>query len=119
MDHATAALRRFNRFFTRFVGALNVDFLGAGMTLPEARLLYEIAHADGVLASALQTSLGMDAGFVSRMVRRFEQRSWIERDRGAGDGRRRPIRLTSQGRHAFERLDAPSAPRGGEGARPP
>ena len=106
MDHATAALRRFNRFFTRFVGALNVDFLGVGMTLPEARLLYEIAHADGVLASALQTSLGMDAGFVSRMVRRFEERSWIERDRSAGDGRRRPIRLTLEGRHAFERLDA-------------
>ena len=83
MNEATAALRRFNRFFTRFVGALNADFLGAGITLPEARLLYEIAHADGVLASSLQTALGMDAGFVSRVLRRFEQRDWIARDRGA------------------------------------
>lgn len=105
MDGTMAALRRFNRFFTRFVGALNADFLGSGLTLPEARLLYEIAHADDVLASSLQTTLGMDAGFVSRVVRRFEQRGWIERDRAARDGRLRPICLTRTGRGVFEQLD--------------
>ena len=105
MDGATASLRRFNRFFTRFVGALNADFLGVGMTLPEARLLYEVAQADGRVASDLQNALGMDAGFVSRVLQRFEQRYWVERDRGAGDARRRPIRLMPEGRLAFELLD--------------
>jgi DNA-binding MarR family transcriptional regulator/GNAT superfamily N-acetyltransferase len=106
MDDAIAAVRTFNRFFTRHVGALNPDFLGAGMTLAEARLLFEIAQADGPVAADLQSALDMDAGFVSRVLRRFEVRRWIVRARGPGDARRRPITLTVEGRAAFEALDA-------------
>ena len=75
------------------------------MTLPEARVLYELAHADRTLASDLQISLGMDAGHVIRLVARFERKGWIDRHREEDDGRRRPITLTLKGRDAFAVLD--------------
>lgn len=103
-DPATR-LRRFNRFFTLFVGALDPRFLGTDLTLAEARLLYEIAQSEAPLARALGDALAMDAGFVSRVLRRFETRGWIERLRGPADGRQRPIRLTPAGQAAFAELD--------------
>jgi DNA-binding MarR family transcriptional regulator/GNAT superfamily N-acetyltransferase len=106
MDSAIDSLRAFNRFFTQFVGALQPRFLGTDMTLGEARLLFEIAHADAPLASDLQAALDMDAAHVSRVVRRFEARGWIRRGRGEGDARQRPIALTADGAAAFEALDA-------------
>ncbi len=105
MDDAIASVRAFNRFFTRHVGVWNPDFLGANMTLVEARLLFEIAQGDGAVASDLQAALDMDAGFASRMLRRLEARHWIVRTRSQGDGRRRPIALTAEGRAVFEDLD--------------
>jgi DNA-binding MarR family transcriptional regulator/GNAT superfamily N-acetyltransferase len=105
MDDAIQAVRGFNRFFTRFVGALDADFLGTGMSLAEARLLFEIARAEAPVAADLQKALEMDAGFVSRVLARFEARGWIMRG-SAPDGRRRPIQLTPEGRSTFETLDA-------------
>ena len=105
MDTAVATVRRFNRFFTRFVGALDANFLGTGMSLAEARLLFEIANAEAPLASDLEQALGMDPGFVSRILARFEARGWVERLRDTSDARRRPMSLTSAGRAAFEMLD--------------
>ena len=105
MDQAIASVRSFNRFFTRFVGALDPRFLGTEMTLSEARLLYELAQPGIPLASDLQAALGMDAGHVSRVMRRFEQRGWIIRARGGADARRRPIALTAAGRAAFADMD--------------
>jgi DNA-binding MarR family transcriptional regulator/GNAT superfamily N-acetyltransferase len=105
MDEAVAALRAFTRFYTRSVGALGAHYLGSDLTLTEARLLYEIAKGEAPLAAALQAELGLDAGYVSRMLRRFQARGWIERGRGE-DRRRRPISLTPAGRAAFEALDA-------------
>ena len=104
MDEAIAALRAFSRFYTRSVGALDPHFMGSGLSLTEARLLYEIATCKTPLASELQAVLGLDAGYVSRILRRFETKGWIARRRGK-DGRRRPIGLTEQGRAAFEALD--------------
>lgn len=109
MTDTVAALRAFNRFHTRFSGALQPSYMESGMGLTAARLLYEIAQADqssdeGVLASALQDRLGVDSGYCSRILRGFEKRGWIIRARGA-DARRRPIRLTREGRSAFEVLD--------------
>ena len=86
MDETISAVRAFNRFFTRHVGALNPDFLGAGMTLAEARVLYEIAQAEGLVAADLQAKLDMDAGFVSRVLRRFETQPWIVRTRSRATG---------------------------------
>ncbi len=105
MDDAIAALRAFNRFHTRFVGALDAHYLDSDLSLAEARLLYEIASRPAPLAAELQAELGLDAGYVSRILRRFQAKGWIERGRGE-DGRRRPISLTGAGRDAFAALDA-------------
>jgi DNA-binding MarR family transcriptional regulator/GNAT superfamily N-acetyltransferase len=105
MKAAAARLRRFNRFFTQFVGALDPKFLGTEMSLAEARLLFEIAQKEGLLASDLQATLLMDGGFVSRVLGRFESRGWIARGQGGADARQRPISLTEAGRKAFRELD--------------
>src|SRR3569623_2241836 len=104
MDEAIAALRAFNRFHTRLVGALDADYLDSDLSLAEARLLYEIAHREAPLASELQAGLGLDAGYVSRVLRRFQAEGWISRSRGA-DARRRPIALSEAGRAKFALLD--------------
>jgi DNA-binding MarR family transcriptional regulator/N-acetylglutamate synthase-like GNAT family acetyltransferase len=104
MEDAIAAVRRFNRFYTRLVGALDAHFLGTSLTLPEARVLFEIAHDVDPMAARLKTALGMDAGFLSRVLARFEKRGWIVRGRG-DDARRRPITLTDAGRAVFDDLD--------------
>ena len=106
MDEAVSAMRRFNRFFTRFVGALDADFLDSGMSLAEARILFEIAHREPCFAGDLQAELDLDAGFVSRVLRRFEGRAWIRRKRLNNDGRRRAIELTRLGRDQFKKLDS-------------
>lgn len=105
MEQAIQTIRGFNRFFTRHVGAIDARFLDMDVNLPEARLLFEIAMREPVMASALQDALDLDRGYLSRMVARFEDRGWIRRDRVEGDARARPIRLTSSGRAAFEMLD--------------
>ncbi len=105
MECAIAAVRTFNRFYTRRVGALNARFLGTELSLPEARLLFEIAHAPQPLASELQRELGMDAGYLSRVLARFEARGWITRKAGGEDARRRPITLTPAGAAVFDALD--------------
>jgi DNA-binding MarR family transcriptional regulator/GNAT superfamily N-acetyltransferase len=105
MDDAVAALRAFTRFYTRFAGALDAHYMDSDLSLAEARLLYEIANRDAPLAAALQADLGLDAGYVSRILRRFQAKSWIARGRGA-DARARPISLTDAGRRVFAALDA-------------
>jgi DNA-binding MarR family transcriptional regulator/GNAT superfamily N-acetyltransferase len=105
MEEAIAAVRTFNRFYTRRVGALNQRFLGTELSLPEARLLFEIAHGERPVAVDLQRSLGMDAGYMSRVLARFETRGWIVRENGGEDARRRPIRPTAEGRAVFDLID--------------
>jgi DNA-binding MarR family transcriptional regulator/GNAT superfamily N-acetyltransferase len=105
MEPTITAVRRFNRFYTQHIGALDAHFLGTDTTLAEARLLFEIAQADAPVAADLQSALGMDAGYVSRVLARFERRGWISRDRAHIDARRRPITLTEAGRAAYTALD--------------
>jgi DNA-binding MarR family transcriptional regulator/GNAT superfamily N-acetyltransferase len=105
MEDAIAAIRRFNRFYTQFVGALDANFLDSGMSLAEARILFEAAHREPCFADDLQATLDLDAGFVSRVLGRFENRQWIERVRADHDRRRRSIRLTARGKQEFEKLD--------------
>jgi DNA-binding MarR family transcriptional regulator/GNAT superfamily N-acetyltransferase len=101
MPETITALRAFNRFHTRFVGALDAGYMGSAMTLVEARLLYEIVNRDGPLAAELGGALGLDAGYASRWL---EVRGWIARGRGS-DARQRPIALTPAGQAAFDALD--------------
>jgi DNA-binding MarR family transcriptional regulator/GNAT superfamily N-acetyltransferase len=105
MDDAIATVRAFNRFYTQFVGALDAEFLGTEVSLPEARVLFEIVHGGAPAAADIQAALDMDAGYLSRILSRFEARGWIERARGEGDGRRRSIASTAAGRAAFEVVD--------------
>jgi DNA-binding MarR family transcriptional regulator len=104
VDPAVKALRRFNRFHTRFTGVLDASFLGSGLSLTEARFLFEIATREPALAATVRAELGLDAGYLSRIVARCERRGWIRRGRGT-DARQRPIELTPAGRAVFDALD--------------
>ncbi len=105
MENAIASVRRFNRFYTGLIGALDAGFLGTEVTLPEARLLFEIATREPATARAMQAAIGMDAGYVSRILARFEERGWISRARDDADSRSRPIHLTDTGRETFVTID--------------
>ena len=113
IDVAIEAIRSFNRFYTSFVGALDSHFLGTEATLGEARLLFEVATSDAAIATDLQASLGIDPGYLSRMLARLEARHWITRDRTEDDARRRPLRLTPEGRAIFAQIDRNQSDRTG------
>ena len=88
-DADVTAIRRFNRFYTQTIGALDARFLGTEASLPEARLLFEIATREPVTATVLQDALDMDAGYLNRLVARFATRGWIARVRRDDDARDR------------------------------
>lgn len=105
---AIAAIRRFNRLHTSWVGALGGSLHGSGVALTEARVLYELAQRDGWLAGELARDLCLDPAYLSRILKRFSAMGWLERERSTRDARARPLRLTAQGRAAFAPLDAAS-----------
>ena len=102
-----AAVRRFNRFYTRQIGVLNEGLLRSPFSLAEARVLYELAQRDKPTASALRLELNLDAGYLSRILRDFERRGLIKK-RAAKDGRQSLLSLTAHGSAAFARLNARS-----------
>ena len=102
------AVRRFNRFYTRYIGVLQEHILDSPFSLAQARLLYELAHHDGVTATELAAELGLDAGYVSRTLRGFQHEGWLGKTPSSTDGRRTLLALTGQGRAVFEQLDQAS-----------
>jgi DNA-binding MarR family transcriptional regulator/GNAT superfamily N-acetyltransferase len=104
-----AAVRAFNRFYTRRVGLLGDDFLHTPHTLTEARVLYELGHGDVVEVGALRRALDIDAGYLSRLLSRLEEQGLVARERSEDDGRRQRVRLTDAGAEAFAELDRRSA----------
>jgi DNA-binding MarR family transcriptional regulator/predicted N-acetyltransferase YhbS len=100
-----AAVRGFNRFYTRRLGLLHPGLAGSDLSLTEARVLYELAHREAPTASQLADDLGLDPGYVSRMLAGFARRGLLARRRADGDARRHELRLTRRGRAAFARLD--------------
>ncbi|TIV66261.1 MAG: winged helix-turn-helix transcriptional regulator, partial [Mesorhizobium sp.] len=102
------AVRAFNRFYTRQIGVLDEGWLKSTFSLTEARVLYELAHRDGLVASDLVRDLGLDPGYVSRLLKKFEERGLVERAASEADARRSPIALTPAGRDAFAPLNQDS-----------
>ena len=99
------AVRGFNRFYTQKIGVLGEGLLESPFSLTEARLLYELAQREQPTASGLCRDLGLDPGYVSRMLRRFEKQRLIQRTRSAADGRQSFLALTPAGRAAFGGLN--------------
>jgi DNA-binding MarR family transcriptional regulator/GNAT superfamily N-acetyltransferase len=98
---AVKEIREFNRFYTNFIGALDYGRqLHTPYNLTEARVLYELAHADWTDAADLRMELSLDAGYLSRMLARFEERELITRRPSEQDARRQRIELTAQGHEA-------------------
>jgi DNA-binding MarR family transcriptional regulator/GNAT superfamily N-acetyltransferase len=104
-----AQVRAFNRFYTNVIGVLHGPYLDSPFTLTEGRLLFEIARQDSVEVSDLRRALDIDAGYLSRVLTRFEAESLVTRHRSATDARRQEIRVTDAGRAAAADLDRRSA----------
>lgn len=99
-------IRAFNRFYTNLIGALDYSrHLHTPYTLTEARVLYELAHADGLDAADLRAALSVDAGQLSRMLAAFERRGLVTRTASERDARRQRVELTPDGRAAAGLLE--------------
>ena len=104
-DPRIAAVRRFGRFYTQRIQALREAYLDTPFSLAESRVLYELATRESTTAAELARELGLDSGYLSRIVRRFEMDGLLARVRSSGDGRAQVLRLTAPGRAAFAPLD--------------
>jgi DNA-binding MarR family transcriptional regulator/GNAT superfamily N-acetyltransferase len=102
-------VRAFNRFYTRVIGVLEEGVVETAYSLPEARVLFELAQGDEHEVGAVRRSLGVDAGYLSRMLARLEEQGLVARRRSARDARRQIVQLTSHGRSEFADLDARSS----------
>jgi DNA-binding MarR family transcriptional regulator/GNAT superfamily N-acetyltransferase len=105
IERRVAALRRFNRFYSRRIGALDERHLRSPFSLAEARVLYELARRKRTTAGDLIRALGLDAGYLSRIVGGFVRRGLVARTRAVGDRRQRLLALTRSGRAVFAGLD--------------
>lgn len=110
MDTSTQALdiRAFNRFYTRRIGMLGPTLSGSAFTLPEARVLWELAHHAPLSAAALSQGLQLDAGYLSRLLRSLKTRGLLTEAAHPSDGRQRLLSLSAAGRRAFAPLDRAS-----------
>ena len=106
MDPRIQAIRRFNRSYTRVIGVLNESMLGGDFTLSETRVLYEIGTAGPLTAATLARDLGLDTGYLSRILAHFDRKNLLHRARDNQDARRTILSLTDDGRATLDRLEA-------------
>ena len=107
-DNRVAAVRRFSRFYTRVIGALQDGLLHSSFSLAEARVLYELAQRAGATATELGRELDLDPGYLSRILQRFERDGLLARAPSPIDRRQSLLSLTRVGHDAFAPLDARS-----------
>ncbi|HYL22193.1 MAG TPA: helix-turn-helix domain-containing GNAT family N-acetyltransferase [Gemmatimonadales bacterium] len=108
VDRRIAAVRRFNRFYTRRIGVLQERAYRSPFSLAAVRVLYELAHRTKPTATALAQELALDPGYLSRILRGFERRGLVARTRSETDARQSHLALTTKGRKVFAPLDARS-----------
>jgi len=101
-------IRAFNRWYTGVIGLLDDVILESSFSLPEARILYELYHREGIQAGEITALLGIDKGYLSRILDQFGKKGLIARKRSTEDGRVQHIFLTAKGRAAFEVLNQAS-----------
>jgi DNA-binding MarR family transcriptional regulator/GNAT superfamily N-acetyltransferase len=107
-DAQISAVRAFNRFYTRKLGVLDQQLLKSPFSLSEARVLYELAQRDNVAAKEVGIELGLDPGYLSRIVQKFDEDGLITRKALPSDRRQFQLGLTAKGRQAFARLERSS-----------
>src|SRR6185437_3327053 len=105
LEQRVQAVRQFSRFYTRQLGVLNDKLLGSKYSLTEVRVLFELANRKDGTARDIGHHLGLDAGYLSRMLNRFARARLIMRERSKLDGRNIQLRLTAKGRSVFQSLD--------------
>ncbi|MFG1821886.1 GNAT family N-acetyltransferase [Microbispora bryophytorum] len=102
-------VRAFNRFYTSVIGVLGAGMHDTPYSLTEARVLFELGTTEAADAAGVRTVLGLDPGYLSRILARFESDGLVSRERSAEDARRQVVRLTPKGRDTFAVLDRRSA----------
>ncbi len=107
-DQSIATVRHFNRFYTQQIGVLQEGYLESPFSLTEVRVLYELGHCERTTASELARELGLDAGYLSRILRGFKKRGLIDKKPSEIDGRRSLLWLTEHGQEVFAPLHARS-----------
>lgn len=108
LDARVAAVRRFNRFYTKEIGVLQEPYLHTSFSLAEARVLYEIAHLAQPAAVEVCRALALDAGYLSRILKGLEQRRLLSRAKSSSDGRQQILSLTPKGREQLATLNGRS-----------
>jgi DNA-binding MarR family transcriptional regulator/GNAT superfamily N-acetyltransferase len=108
LSQRVEAVRRFNRFYTKQIGLLQEGLLSSPFSLTEARVIYELAHHERTTATELANGLGLDPGYLSRILRGFQKRGLIGKKTSDTDGRQNYLWLTKEGQEAFAALDARS-----------
>jgi DNA-binding MarR family transcriptional regulator/N-acetylglutamate synthase-like GNAT family acetyltransferase len=107
-DDEVLAARAFNRFYTRKLGVLDQQLLQSPYSLSEARVMYELAHRGELAAKEIGAELGLDPGYLSRIMQKFDEDGLITRTPLASDRRQYQLSLTTKGRQAFAKLDRSS-----------
>lgn len=104
IDQQVSAIRAFNRFYTRKIGVVG-GMASSPFSLAEARVLYELANREKPTATEIRKELGLDAGYMSRILRDFERRKLVAREQSKADERQRFLSLTAKGRRVFAPLN--------------
>jgi DNA-binding MarR family transcriptional regulator/GNAT superfamily N-acetyltransferase len=107
-DDQIAAVRGFNRFYTRKLGVLDQQLLKSPFSLSEARVLYELANRESLAAKQIGSELGLDPGYLSRIIQSFDEKGLVTRKPLPSDRRQFRLSLTAKGRQAFAKLDRSS-----------